>query len=127
MKDEVTYLKAMAALTGSLVFTDGNKEAEDVLEIMKEMQEFDYESDKVIKEALKYCEDGYIQYLIVNKVMDCIHISMVIGTPTEPVPEDLATEEGIFAYVYNVSYKYDSELGYIFLKKTESGSYKRIG
>lgn len=126
-KDEVGYLKAMTALTGRLVFVDGNQEAKMVLECMKEMQGFEYEAEKVVREALKYCEDGYIQYLIVNTVMDCIQISLIIATPNEPVPDNLDTEEGVFAYVYNKSYELDSELGYIFFERTEDGSYRRIG
>ncbi len=125
--NEVTYLKAFTALTGSLVASSDNKEAKELLEAIKILQGFDYETDEVIRKAFRYCTDGTIQYVIVNRVMDDIHISLVIGTPENPVPEDLATEEGVFAYVYNVSCDYDSELGYIFLRKSESGSYRRIG
>lgn len=127
MDKNVVYLKAMTALTGKLVACFDNEEAKAIVQAMKEMQDFEYDSDEVIKKALKYCPDGTIKYLIVNRVMEDIHISLVIGTDEIPVPEDLATEEGVFAYVYNVSYDLDSELGYIFLEKSESGSYRRIG
>lgn len=127
MINEVTYLKAYTALTGSLVAASNNEEARELLEAIKNIQGYDYEPEAVIKKALKYCPDGTIQYVIVNTVMEDVHVSLVIGTAEIPVPEDLATEEGVFAYVYNVSYDYDSELGYIFLRKSESGSYRRIG
>ena len=122
----VTYLKAFTALTGSLVSCN-NEEAKDLLDAIKVIQGFNFDSEEIIRKALRYCIKGTIQYLIVNTVMGDVHISLIIGTPEHPVPEDLATEEGVFAYVYNVSYDYDSELGYVFLKKSESGSYKRIG
>lgn len=67
MDKNVVYLKAMTALTGKLVACFDNEEAKAIVQAMKEMQDFEYDSDEVIKKALKYCPDGTIKYLIVNK------------------------------------------------------------
>lgn len=127
MNKNIVYLKALTALTGKLVYCSDNEEAKQIIQAMKELGDYDYDPDTVIKKAFQYCTDGTIKYLIVNTVNGDIHISMIIGTKEYPVPEDLETDEGVFAYVYNVSCDIDSELGYIFLKKSESGSYRRIG
>lgn len=125
--NDVTYLKAYIALKGRLVASSNNAETKDILQAIKRFMDASFEPEEVIRKALQFSTNGKIQYLIVNTVMEDVHISLVIGTPEHPVPEDLATDEGVFAYVYNVSCDYCSELGYIFLEKAESGSYRRIG
>lgn len=122
------YLKAMKALRGRLVTVSGNEEMKAILDCMKLMQDFTYDSEEVIKKALQYCDDSAtIKYTIVNTVMDDIHISMLIETKEHALPEDLDSEYGVFAYVFNLSYDLDSELGYIFLEKVDGNEYRRIG
>lgn len=124
----VTYLKAFTALNGRLVYTDSNEEAIEVLAAMKNLQDFEYEPKHVLERALRDCEDGIIKYLIVNtnKVIEDVQISMIIETPEYPVPRELDTDEGVFAFVYNINQTLFSELGYIFLEKIEK-TYRRIG
>ena len=122
------YLKAMKALRGRLVTVSGNEEMKAILDCMKLMQDFTYDSEEVIKKALQYCDDSAtIKYTIVNTVMSDIHISLLIATKEHPLPEDLSTEYGVFAYVFNLTCDLDSELGYIFLEKVDGNEYRRIG
>lgn len=124
----ITYLKAYTALNGRLVYTDSNNEAIQVLAAMKKLQGFDYEPEKVLERAFKHCKNGVVKYLIVNtnRQIEDIQISMILETPEVPVPSELDTEEGVFAFVYNVNQTLYSELGYIFLEKVEK-TYRRIG
>ena len=119
--------KAMAALMGKVVPVSSNEEVVNVLMAMRVLQGYEFNEHKILELALQYCSDGTAKYIVVNRVMDDIHISILLESPDYPLPEDLDTEEGVFAYVYNVSYELDSELGYIFFNKDASGCYHRIG
>lgn len=124
----LTYLKAYTALNGRLVYSDSNEEAIEILSAMKAIQGFDYEPAQVLERAQRHCENGVVKYLIVNtnRQIEDIQISMILETPEVPVPTELDTEEGVFAFVYNVNQTLYSELGYIFLEKVEK-TYRRIG
>ena len=91
------------------------------------MQGYDYDPQDVVKKAFQYCPYGTARYITINRVMDDVHISIVIETEEVAVPENLATYKGVFAYVFNVDYEIGSELGYIFFEKDGQGNYHRVG
>lgn len=72
----------------------------------------------IIEKALAHCgENAKITHVIVNTVgadRD-IQISFVVSTPDYPIDSDkaLLDENGVLAYVYNVSAPWCSELGMI--------------
>ena len=86
-------------------------------------------ADDVIKEAFQFydeTDEARITHIVCNTVEGDRHISLVIGTRKYPVPKNLDTDEGVFAYVYNADDTTCSELGYIFFEK-RNGGYHRIG
>lgn len=91
---------------------------------------FDRSSEELVKDALQYSKEGSrVSYLVSNMVNGEKHVSFILSTPDYPVDNEdaLLDEDGVLAYVYNVAYPLDSEMGYIFLEKQGDGYIHRIG
>ena len=129
MSDSI-FGKAYEATQGVLVKVDSNEMAKRVLTTLLFLMGCSQDSaENVIKKAFEFydeTDEAVITHIICNMVMKERHISLIIGTKKNPVPKNLDTEDGIFAYVYNADCTYDSELGYIFLEKIND-EYHRIG
>lgn len=75
-------------------------------------------------------EDSYLQvkHIVCNTLMDQFRvITFLVDDGEEPYPDDLATEDGVLCYVYNVNAPELSELGYCFFAKKSDNYYHRIG
>lgn len=123
------FAKAMKAASGVVIDIYSNQMAKNMLSILLVLMNSEVSASNVIRKAFEfYDEDDHavITHIVCNTVDGARHISLIIGTKKHPVPKDLSTDDGVFAYVYNVDVEYDSELGYIFLEKKDDG-YHRIG
>lgn len=121
--------KALNATMGLLTQVHTDDEAKDVIGCILSMIHAEDTADDVIKKAFRFyneADEARIEHIICNTVLGDNHMALVIGTKKHPVPKELDTDEGVFAYVYNADITYNSELGYIFLEKRNDG-YHRIG
>lgn len=87
-------------------------------------------ADEIVRKALQFCdESSRISHVIVNRVYGDIQISLIIDTEEYPVKteRDILNCNGVLAYVFNNSYPYDSELGYVFFEKRKDRFIHRIG
>ena len=79
----------------------------------------------------KYSDDGEsleVKHMVCSTLMgQFIVITFLVDDGEEPYPDDLATEDGVLCYVYNVNAPDLSELGYCFFAKKSDNYYHRIG
>lgn len=69
-----------------------------------------------------------VKHIVCNTLMDMFRvITFLVDDGEEPYPDDLATEDGVLCYVYNVNAPELSELGYCFFAKKSDNYYHRIG
>lgn len=74
--------------------------------------------------------DSYLQvkHIVCNTLMGQFRvITFLVDDGEEPYPDDLATQDGVLCYVYNVNAPSLSELGYCFFAKKSDNYYHRIG
>ncbi len=120
--------KAEIALRGIAVEINTNEEAIDVLDEIAVILEEDFTGARVFKEAVRYCKGVEIEYLSVNTLDDMILIALTMTTDEdeEEEPYDILNNNGVFGYVYNVTYPDCSELGYSFYE-LKNNNIVRIG
>lgn len=75
----------------------------------------------------KYSKNNKVRHLVVNTAGEFVMIAYLIDDEEEPYPEDLATQDGVLCYVYNVNDPFLSEFGYCFFELREDNYYHRIG
>lgn len=117
--------KAELVLIGRTIGVENHGELLNILDYVKGILGVDYVSSDVLQGALKYCAEGCVKFISMSTIEDTILITLLLDTAEEPLPQ-LDAPDGVFGYVYNVSYPVMSKLGYSFYRKSGS-SYKRIG
>lgn len=118
-------LVAYSILRGNVVEIPDTEEAlltfEEVLLMLGNEYDFSDVSDKLNNKT-----KATVKYMVANTVYGEIQISFLLKNEGVDMPK-LDTEDGVFAYVCNVSCPYDSEFGYVFFEKRNDGKYHRIG
>lgn len=80
-------------------------------------------AEEVVADAYKYNSDeAKVTHFTINKLEDDIILTFV----RDKEMTDLTSDNGVLAYVYNLSCSWCSELGYVFIKKRQ-GVLRRIG
>lgn len=121
--------KAEMMLMGLVTPVESREEAQEmtdyILNVVRKGRSEDEQdtAEDVMKGVSTDCE---IKHMVVNTLEDMVLITYLLDDGEEEYPEDLATRDGVFSYVYNVNISYFSELGYTFYNKV-GDHYKRIG
>lgn len=85
----------------------------------------------ILKDHLhQYSDNSKVKYITTNKMSimsdEFFCITYLIDDEEEPFPEDLATQDGVLCYVYNLTAPELSEFGYCFFEKKNDTYYHRI-
>ena len=118
--------KAEKVIKGYTVPINTNEEAIDVIDEIAEILEENFTGAEVFKEAIRFCRDVEIKYLSVMLYEEMILIGLSMITDEDEEPFDILNENGVFGYVYNVTYPELSELGYSFYIEYD-GEIVRVG
>ena len=116
--------KTLAILKGRLSRISSERELREVLLCLSVV--LDFSPEDVIRKV-QDVSTGSIHSICVSTIAyggDTI-LTIVLGSKEYPVPQDLATEEGVFSYTYNISMPYLSEGGDSFFERRGDG-YHRI-
>lgn len=118
-------IAAYSILSGNVVEVSDTEEALLIFREALFMMGVEYALQD-ISGKLNDCTQSEVKYMVANTVDGDIHIAFLLKDEGEDMPE-LDTQEGVFAYVCNVSCPYNSEFGYVFFEKRNDEKYHRIG
>lgn len=115
-------IKRMFLMQGSTIYIKSNQEAIEFLNYISEYLSVKFDGKDIIYKILEYTDgSGQVQHMNVSQsrldkdVM--VMVALTLTTNEDEEPYDLLSENGVLAYVYNVTAPDLSELGYTFYKK----------
>lgn len=135
MKMKEIYTKCELAMMGKTIPVESNEEAVVMTDyILKTIWssfphlENKTSGEEVINDGVNRYGTNKIKYITTSRLLgEFLVITYALDDGEEPFPEDLATDEGVLCYVYNINAPELSELGYCFFQKKSDGYYYRVG